>query len=303
MSNFKTQQVDIKTADGTSQSVLPQTGHILPYLGPITSGNEYFSISSFFGGYSGDLVLYASGPFYNPKNQITIANGGVYNNVTFNNVGINQYYDYDLSQWFYTITIYGDNGYNGNNFLGSGFFVNSSIPAPDGWVLCDGTNGTPDLRGKIPGGKSSIAVGSNEIHTHSITVNLGAFSSSSLTHNNTINAANTGNNSNNHTHSVSASVYINAWGDSGPANRATGTQANVIGRTHTHGGTTSANATGIGSAAQNANHSHGYSTYAVNATTGNSHSHDISYQPTIIDQIPLENNLPSIFYVNFIMKV
>lgn len=24
------------------------------------------------------------------------------------------------------------------------------MPVPDGWALCDGTNGTPDLRGKIP---------------------------------------------------------------------------------------------------------------------------------------------------------
>ena len=182
-------------------------------------------------------------------------------------------------------------------------FAGPSDKIPTGWVLCDGTNGTPDLRGKLPGGISNVAVGSNQTHTHEFTHSFGSLADSPHGGGASVSAANIGNNSANHSHGIGANVFISAWGDSGPANRSNGTQANVIGRNHTHGGFLSSGATGLSSGGNNSGHSHSYNSYLVNATTANSHSHTLSATPTVNSQSIVHTNLPSIFYVNFIMKV
>jgi hypothetical protein len=182
-------------------------------------------------------------------------------------------------------------------------FAGPSNKIPAGWVLCDGNNGTPDLRGKLPGGISNLSVGSSDLHIHNFTHSLGSFNSSTAAGGASVSAANIGNNSANHAHGLGANVFISAWGDSGPANRSNGNQANVISRNHTHGGFLSSGATGLSSGGNNSAHSHSYSAYPVNATTANSHSHTISSSPTVNTQQITHNNLPSIFYVNFIMKV
>ena len=182
-------------------------------------------------------------------------------------------------------------------------FAGPSDKIPAGWVLCDGNNGTPDLRGKLPGGISNVSVGSSDLHTHNFTHSLGSFNTASGAGGASVSAANIGNNSANHTHGIGANVYIAAWGDSGPANRSNGNQANVISRNHTHGGFLSSGATGLSSGGNNSAHSHSYNAYPVNATTGNSHSHTLSATPTANSQTITHWSLPSIFYVNFIMKV
>ena len=212
MSNFKTQQVDIKTSTAISTYVLPAVGHILPFAGP-------------------------------------------------------------------------------------------SDKIPSGWVLCDGTNGTPDLRGKIPGGKSNISPGSSEEHSHSHVLTEGTYGAGYVTPTATINSASVGGNNANHTHGMGGSVYAVAWGDSGPANRSNGTQANVIGRTHTHGGTTSAGASGLSCGTQSDNHSHSFNSYGLSNVGGNYHSHSTNITASISSSSIIHNSLPSIFYVNFIMKV
>jgi hypothetical protein len=90
-------------------------------------------------------------------------------------------------------------------------FAGPSNKIPAGWVLCDGTNGTPDLRGKVPGGISNISVGSNQVHEHSFTHNLGSFNATSGAGVASINVANVGNNNANHDHSIGANVFISAW--------------------------------------------------------------------------------------------
>ena len=181
-------------------------------------------------------------------------------------------------------------------------FAGPSNKIPAGWVLCDGSNGTPDLRGKLPGGISNVSVGSNQTHSHTFSHSLGAFNSGSVSDSTTINSRNLSNNNSSHSHSGSASIYAVAWGDSGIANRATGTQANVISRTHTHGGTISGSTT-FNSGNQNSNSAHGNISTAVNGNVSTSHSHTASSSPTINSQSLTHTSLPSIFYVNFIMKV
>ncbi len=182
-------------------------------------------------------------------------------------------------------------------------FAGPSNKIPTGWVLCDGTNGTPDLRGKIPGGITNVAVGLSQTHNHTLNTNIASFNQSSVSDTATIGNANAGGNNAFHQHNVGSSVYAVAWGDSGVANRSNGTQANVIGRNHSHGGTTSANANAVGSGNQSANHAHNFAAYSVNATTSNSHAHTISSSVNVSSQNIVHNSLPSIFYVNFIMNV
>jgi hypothetical protein len=181
-------------------------------------------------------------------------------------------------------------------------FAGPSNKIPTGWVLCDGTNGTPDLRGKLPGGISNVSVGSNQTHSHTFTNTLGSFNSATVAPTANITAANESGNQNTGAHNANAYFGNSAWGDSGTANRSNGTQANVIGRNHTHGGTTNSSVN-FNTGSQSPNHTHGFTAYSINATSSNSHLHTITSSPIVNTQTLTHTSLPSIFYVNFIMKV
>jgi hypothetical protein len=184
-------------------------------------------------------------------------------------------------------------------------FAGPSNKIPTGWVLCDGTNGTPDLRGKLPGGFGNVAVnvGGTQTHSHTFTNTLGAFNNATVSDSANISSANTGNNSAGHTHGINGTFFFRGvWGDSGAANRATGTGISSNNRSHTHTGNFS-NAVASSDSGQSANHVHGYNAYSVNATSSNAHGHSISSSPTANSQTLTHTSLPSIFYVNFIMKV
>ena len=192
-------------------------------------------------------------------------------------------------------------------------FAGPSNKIPTGWVLCDGTNGTPDLRGKVPGGIANESYGSNQEHNHSISLNYGSinpntglfvsqrFNTATVSDSASISSANVGGNSVNHNHGSGGRHFLVEFGNSGPANRSTGTQANVIGMNHTHATNETAAGTNI-AGNQNANHAHGYNAYSVNATTSNSHEHSAT-TTTVPTSSTVHTSLPSIFYVNFIMKV
>lgn len=184
-------------------------------------------------------------------------------------------------------------------------FAGPSNKIPTGWVLCDGTNGTPDLRGKLPGGEKDIAAGATQSHTHTFTHNLGAFLAGNVVDTATIANQNTGGNNVSHNHVSNAAYALNSFGNTGPANRSNGTQANVIGMNHTHSTTAQGNATSQNTAAgnQSANHSHTFLASSVGGNTSTSHSHTTSGTPTVGTQAITHGTGPSIFYVNFIMKV
>lgn len=175
-------------------------------------------------------------------------------------------------------------------------FAGPSNKIPTGWVLCDGTNGTPDLRGKLPGDKSGASLLSTEVHTHNFTNNVAAFNNSTISHNSNINAAATGSNTTNHTHQNDDYMNMNG-GYSGPANRSNGTQANVTEQYHAHpsSATSASNTTAEAGA-----HTHGFDSYN-HSLSGNAHNHSMSSSPG--SSTTTTHVLPSIFYVNFIMKV
>lgn len=182
-------------------------------------------------------------------------------------------------------------------------FAGPSNKIPTGWVLCDGANGTPDLRGKIPGGITNVSVGGTQTHNHVFNNSLGAFNTGTVVDSATVGTNGQSANNSAHSHSGSSNIYAIAWGDSGPANRSNGTQANVIGRTHTHGGTISAGTT-FNTGNANAGHTHSATSGpTIDGTSGNTHSHSISSSPTATTVTTTHVSLPSIFYVNFIMKV
>ena len=187
-------------------------------------------------------------------------------------------------------------------------FAGPSNKIPTGWVLCDGTNGTPDLRGKLPGDKSGASLLSTEDHTHTFTNSLGSvdpntggfvslrFNTSTVSHNSNISSAASGTNNTTHTHVNDNFMSLNG-GYSGPANRSNGTQSNVTSQFHAHpsGATSGSNTT-----ANSGAHNHGFDSYS-HSLSGNAHSHSISASPG--NTITTTHVLPSIFYVNFIMKV
>jgi len=137
---------------------------------------------------------------------------------------------------------------------------------PEGWALCDGTNGTPNLRDRfVVGAGNTYSVGSyggetqhvltlNELPAHSHVVDPPAVNTS-------ING--------NHAHTVNA--------------RDAGTNGSIIGEDNGNG-----------------------TLHAVTTTTNGSHSHSIDIQPfasqSVGGGLP-HNNLPPYYALAFIMKL
>jgi len=147
---------------------------------------------------------------------------------------------------------------------------------PNGFALCDGTSGTPDLRDKfIVGAGGSYAVGATggaSTHTHTQ-------GDTGLESSHTHTQGNTGSESS-HTHSYSGTT----GGASQTTSLASGSGALIASDTHTH---TFSGTTGAGSA-----HSH------TNPTTnaGSAHKHT---NPTT----DASSNLPPYYALAYIMRV
>lgn len=87
----------------------------------------------------------------------------------------------------------------------------SSDAIPDGWHLCDGTNGTPDLRDRFvlgtgnsyavgaTGGNATVTLNVNNLPSHNHNFSGTAASAGSHTHSHSLSAASSGS----HTHTIS----------------------------------------------------------------------------------------------------
>ena len=189
------------------------------------------------------------------------------------------------------------------NFFPTGGIVlwsGSASNIPTGWTLCDGSNGTPDLRNKFiigagsgysvnsQGGTSSISLGISNLpsHSHSMSSagNHGHSGSSSGSGTHSHSGSTSGANAN-HSHSGATSgagdhAHTANWfrgvGQGGAtwsvANGSDGRQTNPAGN-HAHSFTTSGHSN---------DHGHSFSTsggghsHSVSVGSGGDHSHSIS---------------------------
>lgn len=169
-----------------------------------------------------------------------------------------------------------------SSFLTPGFIVmwaGTPESVPEGWAICDGTNGTPDLRGRFPiGAGSSYAVGSEGgslTHNHHITVHGHQLSLAQIPqHNHPVSDgghSHSMNSAGSHTHSqrVTGRGYFVSWDgsyravDSTSGGGGTRTVMNSAGN-HTHHINTASSNISIGDRGGNQAHAH-----TATATMGN----------------------------------
>lgn len=178
---------------------------------------------------------------------------------------------------------------------------------PAGWVLCDGNNGSPDLRGYfVVGAQSANNVGqthgSND-HTH--TINVGSFNITNNIANQAhgYNSFNTGTNSDglgSHSHGTTIN-YSTAGHTSNLLANSTNAGGPIAfsNRPHSHGG----GPINLGSGGADPSHGHGNVT--VNLNTGGSHSanHSVSSSPSGNAATISGKSYPPFIIMNYIMKV
>lgn len=185
----------------------------------------------------------------------------------------------------------------------------ASVPA--GWYLCNGANGTPDLRDRFvvgagnsyavgaTGGANTVTLDSTMIpgHTHSFSATTGT---ESVSHTHTF-SGNTGAMSANavHNHTVNdpghAHVYFNMAGSNGSFNIGGGLGNNGGQAASTNGATT-----GVYLSNTNTDHTHGYSgtTSSVSAT----HTHSVSGTSGSTGGGLAHENRPPYYALAYIMK-
>ena len=147
--------------------------------------------------------------------------------------------------------------------------------APSGWAICDGTNGTPDLRGKFvvganAAGNVGASLGSNT-HTHAYAFGSPSYGNSSQVHDSYTQASFSENNSHSdHSHVWTINTNTSSYVGSNfiQATNATGTSKCLrSGHTHSEGfsiGTNNMSAT--------PNHNHNSSLSRSNDQTAHTHT-------------------------------
>ena len=189
-------------------------------------------------------------------------------------------------------------------------FAGPASKIPSGWVLCNGENGTPDLRGKLIAGFSNVSVGSifgSASHSHTVVASYA-------------NTVNSGSNMGAHTHNWNSGYGgMNAnhghnWGgtrsggagNDASANRVSGNQANVLQNGHIH------NANSIGATftrgdGQSNSHFHNLNSTsyggADDAGTPTTHTHTLGATPRTLSSLVTTNPIPDAYNINFMMKV
>ena len=180
--------------------------------------------------------------------------------------------------------------------------------APSGWALCDGTNGTVDLRGYFVIGATSSAnisaVKGAASHTHSysfsnlnIASDTNAGGHAAAITDNQMSATASGIS---HTHTYSAGVNTPSYYSGNFINWSNGNTTTRTFRSHDHVGTTSTMTT---SAATPGSHVHNRASGAVsNGTiTETAHTHNVTASPS--GTTTSGETIPGNIIMNYIMKL
>jgi hypothetical protein len=285
MANFKLKEGASKTSTGISLSglsIIPQTGFIMPFAGPTpittatgTSGTNTITVASAAGAFVGQGI-YGTG-LNSPApglNYITAVSGT-------------------------TLTV--------ANPLTTTISGASVRLCPVGWLLCDGNNGTVDLRGYFLRGASSAATigaitGSN-VHAHS-------YFFSAITHGTATNAhqapeyytnLNAGGADASHTHIINVAVNTPSHYSGNFINWSNGNNTNRTFRSHDHVGNINYNS----AAAAEGNHTHPNSATlgTINHTVSETaHGHNIAASPSG-GSPNVANPEPANILMHYIVKV
>ena len=180
--------------------------------------------------------------------------------------------------------------------------------APSGWALCDGTNGTPDLRGYfVIGATSSGNIGGvtgSNTHTHSytfsninisLTTNVADHSAAIV--DNVMSAAGA---PVSHSHTYSAGVTTPNQSSGNFINWSNGNTTTRSARVHRHSGTTNTMTT---SAVVGSGHVHNRSsgTLTNGTITETSHGHNVTSNPS--GTTNSGETIPGNIIMNYIMKL
>jgi microcystin-dependent protein len=167
----------------------------------------------------------------------------------------------------------------------------SVVSIPSGWLLCNGTSGTPDLRNRFvvgagdtyavgaTGGAATVTLDTTQIPAHSHTADGDLTAASAGAHTHTVSGSTNTTGSHRHTQAFGANYGGNTWSESGRINFA---------------GTTSENA--INPAGD---HSH---TVTGTAASDGAHTHDITGSTANTGGGLAHENLPPYYALAYIMK-
>jgi hypothetical protein len=176
--------------------------------------------------------------------------------------------------------------------------------APTGWAICDGTSGTPDLRGrfvKSPNANpANVGVAINSEHGHNYSTNSFNFTGTTNAHDGVDTGVSYGGNGTSHGHSVSTSFGSGSGANNLLANSTnSGGPIAFVSRPHSHNGSGSVNfgAAGVGG------HNHaGFGLRTSDRTDAHNTNHSILSSPTGTTSNTERVIVPFII-MNYIMKV
>jgi hypothetical protein len=184
-------------------------------------------------------------------------------------------------------------------------FAGPSTAIPSGWVLCNGLNGTPDLRSKFIAGSTTAGALSPD-HDHTLTHAVGTVDSTTPgNHASVFNVAATiANNTSGHSHNALTAVRFGSAqiNDGQNANRVTGNQANVIQNDHIHPTNPLFSSNTANTNAETPAHAHSLNSATAGASVWSAnHNHPkTASSSTTISTTKLN---PAQYLVHFIMKV